>query len=360
MHPLVGKRISMLRIILILSVVFLHLGAPLVQELDRADVLQLLQFFFQDQLGRIAVPTLSMISGYLLFAASLDRTPLTLYRKKARTLLVPFLVFNVAYFALQYAIEYATGWAPLYSITNKTAPQLLNLAFGYADNPLNFALHFLRDLFVLILLAPLFGILIRRLPTIGLMLVFTVFMSDLDGHLVNRNTMAVLFYVGGMAAVWRWDLLKFDRFAPYCLAGLVAVCAAMIHSHTESYVYVYLVSPFLVWPAAALLAGTRIGDWALRHSKYSFFLFLAHVPLIRVAQLLHGKMAWLPQWAYLALGLVLIPLFLFRIYDAANHLMPGTFAFLTGGRNKKDGASAAPQRLPVADPLSDDEPTLAA
>ena len=66
----VGLRISMLRTLLIMFVVFLHLGGPPIAELDYGDPLALIRFFFQDVLGRLAVPTLSVVAGYLLFSAN--------------------------------------------------------------------------------------------------------------------------------------------------------------------------------------------------------------------------------------------------------------------------------------------------
>lgn len=344
----VSKRVAMLRTILIMFVVFLHLGTPEITQLDYSDTLALIAFFLQDELGRLSVPTLTAISGYLLFSSKLDLAPAKLYKKKVRTLLIPFFFFNIVYYAVQYAIEYCTGWAPLYLLVSKPDLMNINYMFNYGGIPLNAALHFLRDLFILVLLAPVFGYFLRRVPIIGLLLVFAIFMSDTDGHLVNRNTMAVLFYLGGMAAAGNWDMKRFDHAAMPMLALLVCVCIGTIYYRIEDYVYIYLVAPFAVWPASSLLLETRIGNWAERYSKYSFLLFLTHTPLIRAAENLWAHGARL-SGGYVIVTFLLLIVCIPVVYHAAMRIMPGTFSLLIGGRARKD--RAVDTREPVSGTL---------
>lgn len=329
----VSKRVAMLRTILIMLVVLLHIGTPELSQINYGDPLELVRFFFQNELGRLAVPTLTMISGYLLYSSKLDLVPMKLYRKKIKTLLIPFLFFNVVYYLAQYGIEYYTGWAPLASLVEKTDLLNWNYLFSYSGPPLNVALHFLRDLFVLVLLAPVFGYFMRHVPLLGLAIVVAVFMPDLDGHLVNRNTMPVLFYIGGMAAVGGWNLKRFDYLAIPMSAVLVGVCIATIYFHVDDYVYIYLTAPFAVWPASSLLVNTRVGNWAVKYSKYSFFLFLAHSPLIRVTVLLRSKYgADLAAGEYIVLSFIFIVALVPLVYNLAVQLTPKTFGLLTGGR----------------------------
>jgi succinoglycan biosynthesis protein ExoH len=332
----VSRRIAILRALLIMSVAFLHIGTPDVSVLDQQNAFELLRFFIQDEMGRFAVPTLTLVSGYLLFSSGLYTTPLKLYKKKISTLLVPFLFFNVAYFAVQYAIEYGTGWAPLYVLTDKPDLRNFNYLFSYSAMPLNGALHFLRDLLMLVLLAPLFGWFMRRMPLFGLVLVTAIFMSDMDGRLVNRSTMAVLFYVGGLAAVKRWDVKRFDHLAIPALVLLVLVCIATMYYRIENLVYIYLAAPCAVWPASSLLLNTSIGNLAEKYSKYSFFLFLTHTPLIRVAENLcvrYGRDLCAIEYTMLTFMFLIV--FAPMLYMAAMRVMPETFRLLIGGRTAK-------------------------
>lgn len=340
----VSRRVAILRALLIISVAFLHIGTPSVSTLDYGNYFELVRFFIQDELGRFSVPTLSMISGYFLFASKLDLSPLKLYKKKMATLLVPFLFFNIVYFGVQYIIEYGTGWAPLYVLVSKPDLKNFNYLFSYSAMPLNGALHFLRDLLMLVLLSPIFGWFMRRMPLIGLILVTAIFMGDLDGHLVNRSTMAVLFYVGGLAAVQEWNLKRLDHLAIPALLLLATVCIATIYYRIEDYVYIYLAAPFAVWPASSLLLNTSIGNWAEKYSKYSFFLFLTHTPLIRLAEILYiryGREPYAIENTMLTFMFLIV--FVPLLHMAAMHIMPNTFSMLIGGRARKDRSVRGPE-----------------
>lgn len=332
-------------------VVLLHIGTPQLSKLDTSNVFQIVMFFLQDELSRFSVPTLTMISGYLLFSNKLDLKPLKLYEKKARTLLVPFFFFNIVYFALQYAMEYFTGWAPLHTLLNQSNEVKLNYIFNYAGFPLNSALHFLRDLMVVAVLAPLFGYFMRHRPFLGLFLVTGFFMSNMDGHLVNRNTMAVLFYVGGLAATRQWNVKRFDHLAIPALGLLLTACLGMMVLHVENHVYIYLIAPFTVWPASSLLMNTKIGNWAEKYSKYSFFLFLSHMPLIHTVEYLSANYGpGAIQGQYIIWTFLIVTAATPVIYKAAMHLVPDTFSFLIGGRASK--ARPAGVREPVGGVLA--------
>lgn len=342
----VSKRISMLRTILIMFVVLLHIGTIEIHEVDYSDKFELFRFFFQNELGRLSVPTLTLISGYLLFSCNLDQVPMKLYKKKMGTLLLPFFFFNIVYFSVQYVIEYATGWAPLYPLVSKPLWMNFNYLFNYDGIPLNASVHFLRDLFVLVLFAPIFGYFMRRMPFVGLAIVFGVFMSDLDGHMINRSTMPVLFYMGGMAATNNWNVKRFDHLAIPAFIALIMVCIGTIYYHVDDYVYIYLTAPFAVWPASVLLLDTRIGNFASKYSKYSFFLFLGHAPVIRVIELLRAKYA--PDFVdgqYIAATFLFVVVLLPLVYHAAMQMMPHTFSLMIGGRVKK------PDPVNVRDPI---------
>jgi fucose 4-O-acetylase-like acetyltransferase len=51
--------------------------------------------FFQLAVFRTSVQVLTVISGYLLFKSCIDQEPVCCLTKKARTILIPFLCFNL-------------------------------------------------------------------------------------------------------------------------------------------------------------------------------------------------------------------------------------------------------------------------
>lgn len=344
----VAQRISMLRFLLIATVVFLHIAdPPSIATLDMDNALEVLRAFTQEQLGRICVPALTMISAYLLFSGNLDLAPGKLYRKKAKTLLIPFAVFNIGYVALLAAVEYTTGYVPFTPIAEAGRMEVANMLFSLTASPMNNALHFLRELFVLILLAPVFGFFLRRMPWVGLALVAGLFLFNLERHLVLRDTMAVMFYIGGMAAVGKWDVLRLDRYAVHCAAALLLLCAALIALRVEDRTLIYITAPLLVWPMAALVQGTAFGDWAARRSEYSFFIFLCHIPLIEILRRVYLHVDHVVPEALFVYGApVVLIAFLIGAYKVLNHVMPQAFALMVGGRARRPrGAVLAPNGL---------------
>lgn len=338
----VAFRISMLRFILIAVVVFLHIATPpSLDTLEFSNVLEVLRAFTQSQLGLICVPALTMISGYLLFSSNLDLAPIALYRKKARTLLVPFFFFNICYFILTWAVEYFTGYVAYKEIKNESSMAVINMLFGLTSSPLNNALHFLRDLFVLILLSPIIGMFLRRAPLIGLVIVGVLFLFDQDRHLIMRNTMAVMFYLGGMAAICKWNILKYDKQAVPCLIGLLVLCAMIIFFRVEDKTIIYITAPILVWPMASLIQDTSFGVWAEKHSKYSFFIFLAHIPVIGILRRIYRRYDdAIPEIFFVYFVPLFLIAFLIQTYKFMYYWMPETFSIMIGGRARKSEAAS--------------------
>lgn len=340
-------RIALVRFVMIFGVIVLHTPAYVPMAQVGTGWFEVIKAFFQLAVFRATVPVLTVISGFLLFRASLDLEPARLWRKKGKTILIPFLFFNLtllpfAFVAQRYGVQLSASLWPF------DAMNWLNAAFGIYGSPINYPLNFLRDLLVLILLAPLFGWVLRRFAWPGLVLVGVVFFANYDGLLVRRDLMAVLFYVGGMAAVRGWNLRLLDRYAGVCLALFLLVCAAIVHFRIGNTTYLRIGAPFLIWPAASLLVGTAVGTWLARMSKYSFFLFLAHAPVLILTSLLYKRFGGaVPYPVYWVLAPFVVATVVIAVYRLAMRVMPGTFSLLIGATHKPkkiaaDGAGAAP------------------
>ena len=85
-----------------------------------------------------------------------------------------------------------------------------------------------------------------------------VFGTDMDRQLIFRASSLLLFYIGGAAAVYRWNVLALDRYAKQCLALLAVMCVAIIGFRIDDNTVLVMAAPFLIWPAASLDAVTRV------------------------------------------------------------------------------------------------------
>ena len=98
---------------------------------------------------------------------------------------------------------------------------------GLTRNPINHPLHFLRDMFVLFARWPVLVWLIRRTPLLGLALVALIFIGNIDGQLVRRDTMAVTSYVGLLFGSKTWAIEKLDVHQRLAFCGIALKAAAL-------------------------------------------------------------------------------------------------------------------------------------
>lgn len=280
--PTVARRIALLRICLICVVVFIHV--PVLDEfLDpRSGSFALIRSILCDGLFRVTVPVLTAISGYLLFRSGLDRRWGDLVSRKSRTILLPLVIWNLPLLLALYLVEARhltshTFVVPAYPFD---VVNWIDLTLGLTAQPVNYPLYFLRDLFVLTLLAPLLGLALRGAPWLGLATVTSVFYFNLDGLLITRDTMAITFYLGGLVATRGWDITSLDRFWPVCL-GLLAVGSTLIGAQYLSDIrWFTVVAPFLVWPLTAAAVDHPVARRLVAISPASFGVFVSHAPIL--------------------------------------------------------------------------------
>lgn len=344
----VSLRIDLLRFLMIFGIVLLH-APPYVPIAEVAHhPFDLFKAFFQHAVFRTSVPVLTCISGYLLFRSNLDRDLPKLACKKFRTIVVPFLVFNLGLLAVALALHHGAGITLSSDMIPSDRKGWLNAAFGLSGAPINYPLNFLRDLVALMIAAPLLGWFLRHSPWLGLAVVALVYQFNLDGPFLLRNVMWPVFYVGGLAAVRNWNLRALDRYAPLCLALFLSLCAYVIAFRVANTNNLRLVAPLLIWPASALLAPTAFGQWLARMGKYSFFIFVAHAPVLLATSIVYKPFAsYVPYPLYWVLAPVLTTALLVLVYLLAMRTMPVLFSSVIGAKAPRT-AGLAPVVAPMA------------
>ncbi len=331
----ISRRIEILRYIMIFGIVILH-TPPYVPLIETGPTFfDFSKAFFQHAFFRSSVPVLTFISGFLLFSSSLDLKFHLLIKKKTKTILIPFILFNFPLVLLLYYVQYAHLFS--HEFSNQVYPFdlmiWLDAVIGLNGSPVNYPLNFLRDLYIISICAPIFGILIRRYPWVGLIGVIILFWFNLDGSFILRSTMPIVFYVGGLAAVWQWDLKALDKYAVILLIVFVTLCISTIYFDIENRNYLRMVSPILIWPAASLIVNTRFGLWVSGISKYSFFTFLMQGPLLLAFWLGYQKvLSFMPYWIFWLTAPFIIAIVLSYIYNIATYSFPKLMRLALGGR----------------------------
>ncbi len=329
----VSTRISILRFVMIFGIVILH--TPMYVPLSQVGSapFDLVKAFLQHAVFRSTVPVLTFISGYLLFSSSMPAQPLALISKKFKSLVVPFLVFNLPLVAIVFLLQSAGPLPVYYQLVPAKLDVLLEAAFALTVSPLNYPLYFLRDLFVLCALSSVFAPMLRRAPVAGLVLVGLIFLLNLDGWLVLRTDMPVTFYLGALCAVQKVDMRRLDKYAPAFIAVFLVLCGLVVTFKVRNTTGLRLIAPLLIWPAASLLVETRIGRWLAGMSKYSFFIFLTHAPILAVTWFLYSKYgSTLPYPLYWTVTPWFTTALLIGIYGLCHASMPKLFAWACGTR----------------------------
>jgi succinoglycan biosynthesis protein ExoH len=329
-----SQRIMILNFILIAGVVFLHTPSYVPMAEVTNTPFALFKAFIQNAVFRTTVPMMACISGYLLFqAGTVFTAPVAMLKKKLCTIGVPFLVFNLSLLAAAYVAQKQFGITMSVDLVHADTAALLDTAFGVQSAPINYPLHYLRDLLVVLFLSPLMGVMLRHVPYLGLVAVLYLFIGNVDGPVVRSGEIAVMFYLGGLAAVRNWNLRALDHCAVVAFVLFLVICAHVVATRTESTTWLQLASPFLLWPASALLQGTRFGEYCARMSKYSFFIYIAHAPVLFATWFVYHKVQHiLPYELYWAIAPVVTIAIMVTLFCACNTFMPRLFAVVLGGR----------------------------
>ena len=201
--------------------VHVHPGAGNPSILSDGASFALLGTIWSDTLGRASVAALSFISGYLLWRKAAGRSFGAVARDKARSLLVPMLVWNLVFVGLIVGRFLLTGrHGDAGHDPFAAGADTLSLLTGLDGETANRSLFFPRDLFVASLMVHLLGPLLRRQPVPLLAAIALVAVLDSRRAADVPRLFILLFVAAGTVTAqrgWHLDTL----FVPRRLAVLL-------------------------------------------------------------------------------------------------------------------------------------------
>jgi succinoglycan biosynthesis protein ExoH len=267
---------------MVIGIIVLHL--PPYQPIGElgSSFFDFIKAFFSYAVFRATVPVLTVMSGFLVFRSSLKSNPLRLLAKKTSSILVPLIIWNIPIVIIIYMVQRNNILAQDFSVKLYPFETLnwINALTGLLDAPANYPLNFLRDLFAVSLLSPIYWLFLKKTPYLGLVAVLIIYYFELDGSFVLRNSMLVSFYIGGLAVSQNWTLTYLDRYARRLCLIFVSLCILIVVFNIKNRELFILLSPFFVWPSLSLITNTKLGVFLFKNSSSSFFTFLAHGPII--------------------------------------------------------------------------------
>jgi fucose 4-O-acetylase-like acetyltransferase len=341
--------ISVARVICILGVVYVHAWTGLTGydlQLAHGTPQENLRWVLMDVFGRSAVPLLGLISGWLVAGSSRTFDWGSHVGRKAKTILLPMVLWNALAILLVSGAAVATRLA---APTPQSLDWVFQEIFIASRNPdINVQMPFLRDLFLCMLLAPL---LVRcgKRTLLAVALVAGICQIAGFGPPVFMRASIPFFFTLGIIA--RRENLS-DRIAQWPLAAALAPFAVL----TAVQLYFTLVvdwSPISL-PAATLdlavrisaalaywriswgLAGTMVRRPLLKIEPFAFFLFCSHLILIWLGGPLLGRLFGTlgsPLYpVYLVAQPLIVLLAVVLLGTLLSRAAPGPARILSGGR----------------------------
>ena len=267
-------------------------------------VFEAVRIFISGYLGAIAVPLFFFISGYLLFKKD-DPYPVML-KKKARSLVVPYFLWNALFFVVYY---FAQQFPVIKQFIRRTIAsnidikELARIFFGRYNEfgPGNFppaaaTLWFVRDLFLCVVFSPVIKWLVKRMPAFSLVAVLLFAQSELLYGGIRR----ALFYftLGGLAV--RFDLsyknIARIRFWDIgVLFALIIILRFYFHFSTQTAASPLGVLNVLVGGVLLLKISGRVCEderafAALKYlSQFTFWIFATHYEIVAAIKKLWWK-----------------------------------------------------------------------
>ncbi len=280
------------------------------------------------KLTEVAVPYFFMVSGYFFFRCSYygKGEYSAMLRKKARTLFVPFLFWNVV------------GIIPLMLMGQfvfETDPWRYVLQILNSD--WNGVLWYVRDIMTFMLLVPLYAwifVLNNRWLYMAVFVVLFINWLPIECGWMSSEGM-LFFFLGGM--LQKNDILLSKRMPTI---GLILFGIAWIIScfffpfYWPIHRYNTLLGLVVFWQLFHYLPNKCI-SWMLNVSAYSFFIYVVHAFIVRgmkvgVAHFFFGSdVAALLACVMLPLLTIGLALYVGRVL---NKYLPTFFSVVTGGR----------------------------
>lgn len=280
-----SDRIRIVKWIAMVMVVFLHAYTTEVSFADGKNTaalpewLLLLETGISQVIARCGVPIFFLLSAVLLFRA--DHTYGEIIRKKAKTLLVPYLIWNSFWVAVFAVLQSLPFTAPYFSGSNTPILQCsVKEWFGLygigQEYPQCYPLWFMRDLMAVILVFPLIKAAVKRYPNIVLCLGMAL--SILPVSFWGKAALA-WFLIGAAVVQKEGTLMMFDNYSAGRMGTVYFVCTAAALFLEESIIRnISLFVGIVFWLRLSkeIYVREKLRRIFLRLSEWVFMIYVLH------------------------------------------------------------------------------------
>lgn len=228
---------------------------------------------------QVAVPYFFIISGFFFCRKKYDSYTKykTLVLSKVKTLLIPFILWNLLCFALWFTLNYNISGNNI-SINSFIQDLLLSKWNG--------PLWYIRDLFILMILVPLYQWIIKsKYILIQISLLFIIFFLWIPVDSSFMSSEAIFFFYIGCLISSKEKILQYrtNRYffilfllfwISYCI-GIFPYRNIIIHRFNT------IIGLIIFWQAINRIPQSAF-KYIIQYSSYSFIIYASHSYLIKI------------------------------------------------------------------------------
>ncbi len=346
--PRRSDAIAIARVICIMGVVYVHAwtgaNGEALEQL-RGTAQENLRWTLMEVFGRSAVPLLGLISGWLMAGSQRTRDWRSHVGRKAQTILLPMILWNIIGIILIFAAVRLFGLAaPVPQSVWWTIDEILIIT----RNPdINVQMPFLRDLFLCMLIAPLLVRSPIRAVAIVAALAAAAQIAGLGPPVLMRASILFFFCLGMI--VRRTESAERIAELPWlvAVAPFVLLMAAQLFREMNGAAWdpniiraldlsVRVAAAVAFWRIAWALAGSPARATLLKVEPFVFLLFCVHLILIWIGGPLLGHVFGRVGSPFFPVYLLLQPLIVLGVTVviglALKRVSPVAARTLSGGR----------------------------
>lgn len=339
-----SDRIRIVKWMAIVMVVFLHAYTTEVSFADGKNAaalpewLLLLETGVSQIMSRCGVPIFFLLSAVLLFRA--DRSYGEVIRKKAKTLLVPYLLWNTFWIIVFVLLQSLPFTAPYFSGSNTPILQCsLKEWFGLygigQEYPQCYPLWFMRDLMAVILIFPWIKMAADRYPKA--VLCMGAALNILPFSFWGKAALS-WFLIGAAVVRLKGSLMMFDKYSMLKMTGVYFGCAAVSLFWDQPVIRnISVLVGIVFWLRLSkeIYAGENLRRIFLYLSEWVFMIYVLHEMTLSSVRklcfrLLPAKpLFWFLEYLFIPVGVMTGCILVGIIFKK---VLPGWYRIATGER----------------------------
>lgn len=350
-----SERINILKVWLTVMIVFIHsadsninFGAGTLY-MYNPPWLVVLKYTVSEVLSRVAVPMFFFISAYFLFKKDFSWTKNIV--KKVKSLLVPYLIMNSLWVLIYFVAQSVPALSPFFSnpdnlVASWSLKDWFEHYFGSRANyaPLLYPLWFVRNLFILNILAPLFKWFVQKTRYFSVAVFVIMWLTLESTHIFFLDIQSVCFFgIGCFFALEKISISESDRYkVPAAVLYICLVTASVLLRPQNGFFKMFicrlcfLTGMFFWYIFTTRIKSDRAKKVLLFVARYSFCIYLFHEMNLSILRKILVR--FLPHTGffaavlYLGMPVVIISLCLL-ISRFLDRFIPRLYRVLSGGRS---------------------------